>query len=281
MTLSHPRSDQLPDPSPEYLPETEEMWAIAAQSILGKLPAEAKVWFEGLPWHQRRYILSLCHLMSAATPEMQAEFLDEYTADGLVTRQLEDKETEQRVRDYLQEFRIDTELNARVLRHYIRQFYIHSAQDSRRQPDQYLRSALRLVFSTEERNNVFTYILGFELLKMMFRMSWCQHERLYRLQRNQEEFIELYIRPIQHAHRINNIIVPKDEGVFFAKRDYFVQKPVISERKLVALVMATFVTDFVSGFGFSIIRHPNSVVFDYDYIMNIPQEAIFDVQFSE
>ena len=281
MTVFHSRPDQVPDPSPDGSPEAEESWAIAAQSILGKLPAEAQAWFEGLPWHQRRYILSLCHLMSAASPEMQAEFLDEYTADGLVTRQLEDKETEQRVRDYLGEFRIDTDLNARVLRHYIRQFYIHSAQDSRRQPDQYLRSALRLVFSTEERNNVFSYILGFELLKMMFRMSWGQHERLYRLQRNQEEFIEYYIRPIQHAHRINNIIVPKDEGVFFAKRDYFVQKPVISERKLVALVMATFVTDFVSGFGFSIIRHPNSVVFDYDYIMNMPQEAIFDVQFSE
>lgn len=277
MTRSLSSSDQ---PSADSH-AAEDVWAIAAQSILGKLPAEAKAWFEGLPWHQRRYILSLCHLLSAATPEMQAEFLDEYTANGLVTRQLEDKETEQRVREYLREFHISTDLNARVLRHYIRQFYIHSAQDSRRQPDQYLQSALRLVFNTEERNNVLSYILGFELLKMMFRMSWCQHECLYRLQRNQEEFIESYIRPIQHAHRLNNIIVPKDEGIFFAKRDYFVQQPKISERKLMALVMATFTTDFVTSFGFSIIRHPNSLAFDYDYIMNTPQEAIFDSPFAE
>ncbi|HIK54567.1 MAG TPA: YdeI/OmpD-associated family protein [Synechococcales cyanobacterium M55_K2018_004] len=252
------------------------------ENILGKLPPEAKAWFESLPWHQRRYVLSLCYLMSAASPETQAEFLDDYTADGLVSKKLEDKETEQRVREYLKEFRINTELNATVLRRYIRQFYIHSAQDARRQPELYLESALRLVFSTEERNNVFNYILGFELLQMMFRMSWLEHERLYRLQRNQEEFINTYIKPIQHAHRVNGIIVPKDEGVFFAKRSYFVQKPEISERKLIELVMATFTTDLVSLFGFSIIRHPNSLHFEYDYIFGSEQqEAIFDCATAE
>ncbi|HEY9648887.1 MAG TPA: hypothetical protein V6C88_21080, partial [Chroococcidiopsis sp.] len=153
-------------------------------SILGRLPSEARQWFESLPWHQRRYILSLCYLMCAAPPEVQAGFLDDYTADGLVSRKLDDRDTEQRVKEYLREFRIETELSEATLRLYIRQFYIHSAQDARRQPDLYLESALRLVFSTEERNNVFNYILGFELLKMLFRMSWHQHERLYRLQRN-------------------------------------------------------------------------------------------------
>lgn len=245
------------------------------ESIFGQLPPEARTWFESLPWNQRRYVLSLCYLMSGASPDVQAEFLDDYTADGLVSKKLEDKETEQRVRDYLKEFHINTELNTTVLRHYIRQFYVHSAQDSRRQPDLYLESALRLVFSTEERNSVFNYILGFELLKMMFRMSWLQHERLYRLQRNQDEFINTYIKPIQHTHRVNGIIVPRDEGVFFAKRDYFVQQPTISERKLVELVMATFITDIVSMFGFSIIRHPNSLSFDYEVIFGSEQDAIF------
>lgn len=266
---------------PSDPPQNAINWGTQSSSILNKLPYEAKIWVESLPWHQRRYVLSLCYLMCAASPDMQAEFLDDYTADGLVSRKLEDKDTEQRVRDYLREFRIDTELDATILRKYIRQFYIHSAQDSRRQPDLYLESALRLVFSTEERNSVFNYILGFELLKMMFRMSWWQHERLYRLQRNQEEFISLYIKPIQHAHRINNIIVPKDEGVFFAKRDYFVQVPDITEKKLVELVIATFPTDVVSHFGFSIIRHLNSLVFDYDYVMNPEHEVIFDLQLAE
>jgi hypothetical protein len=213
--------------------------------------------------------------MCAAPPEIQAEFLDDYTADGLVSRKLEDRDTRQRVSQHLRDFNLTTELTEGVLRSYIRQFYIHSAQDSRRQPDLYLESALKLVFSTEERNNVFNYILGFELLKMMFQMSWLQHERLYRLQRNQEEFITLYIKPIQHAHRVNGIIVPRDEGVFFAKRNYFVQEPEISEKKLIELVMATFTTDITSNFGFSIIRHPHSMLFDRDYIFHPEQDLIF------
>ncbi|MBW4658099.1 MAG: cobyrinic acid a,c-diamide synthase [Drouetiella hepatica Uher 2000/2452] len=244
-------------------------------SILAKLPAEARVWVESLSWHQRRYMLSLCHLMCASTPEIQAEFLDDYTADGLVSRKLEDQETKQRVGQYLSDFHIQTELSEAVLRSYIKQFYIHSAQDTRRQPDQYLQSALRLVFSSEERNNVFNYILGFELLKMMFCMSWLQHERLYRLQRSQDEFINVYIRPIQHAHRINGIVVPKDEGVFFAKRNYFVQQPEISPKKLIELVIATFTTEMTSSFGFSVIRHGNALCFDYSYIFQPESDIIF------
>ncbi|MGJ3253718.1 MAG: cobyrinic acid a,c-diamide synthase [Elainellaceae cyanobacterium] len=244
-------------------------------NILGKLPLEAREWVESLSWQQRRYVLSLCHFICAASPEAQAEFLNNYTADGLVSKKLEDRDTRQRVTSYLRQLRIETELTAPVLRRYIRQFYIHSAQDARRQPDLYLESALRLVFNTEERNNVFNYVLGFELFRMLFCMSWQQHERLYRLQRNQEDFINTYIKPVQHTHRINGIIVPRDEGIFFAKRDYFVQVPKMSDKKLVELIMATFTTDKTTRFGFSIIRHPNALMFDYDYIFAPEPDVIF------
>ena len=257
----------------------EPAWAIAnvldSSSILGRLPQEAKDWFERLSWQERRYVLSLCHLMCVASPEVRAEFLDDYTADGLVSRKLEDKDTQQRVASYLEEFKIQTELSESVLRQYIRQFYIHSAQDTRRKPDLYLQSALKLVFSNQERNNVFNYILGFELLRMMFGMSWQQHERLYRLQRNQEEFLQTYIKPIQHAHRINGIIVPKDEGRFFARRDYFAQIPDVPDKKLNELVMATFTTEKTSHFGFMVIRHINALHFDYDYIFSEESGVIF------
>jgi hypothetical protein len=244
-------------------------------SILSSLPAEARQWAESLPWLQRRYVLSLCHLMCAASPEMRAEFLDDYTADGIIAKVLEDQDTKQKVRENLKRFGIATDLNPALLRAYIRQFYIHSAQDVRCQPDLYLESALKLVVCSQERNNVFNYILGFELLKMMFQMSWFQHEKLYRLQRNQEEFLQTYIKPIQYAHRINQIIIPKDENLFFARRDYFIQKPQISARKLNELAIATFSTETTTNFGFSIIRHPQSLKFDYDYLFGKEAEAIF------
>ena len=251
-----------------------------ADTILEKLPLEVKKWAESLPWNQRRYVLSLCYILCASPPEMQAEFLDDYTADGLLSKMLEDVDTLNRVKQYLVGFRISTELNGGSLRSYIRQFYIHSAQDVRRQPDQFLESALRLVLSTEERSNVFNYILGFELIKIMFRMSWLQHERLAWLQKNQDFFITTYIKPIQYAHKINGIIVPKDKGIFFAKRDYYVQVPEIGEKKLIELVMATFTTEQVSNCGFSIIRHTKAVPFDYDYIFNSEPEEIFSTAFD-
>ena len=250
-------------------------------TILSQLPPEVRQWAEALPWTQRRYVLSLCHLLCAAPPQVQAEFLDDYTADGLISKFLEDKDTQQRVANYLHQFHIDTDLSEPVLRYYIRQFYIHSAQDVRQQPDLYLESALKLVLHTEERNHVFCYILGFELLQMMFRMSWQQHEWLSQLQKNQEEFIKTYLKPIQHAHRLNSIIVPKDERIFFAQRDYYVQIPEVTPHKTIALVTATFTTSTVTDFGFSIIRHINSFRFDYDYVFRPEQPSIFVDPFKE
>jgi hypothetical protein len=264
--MNQPFSDDL-DCSPPFHHPPEK--------ILDLLPPEVRQWAESLQWNERRYVLSLCHLMCAATPEMRAGFLDDYTADGIVTKVLSDRDTRGTVKKYLEEFRLGSELDATRLRSYIRQFYIHSAQDTRCQPGLYLESALRLVMHTEERNSVFNYILGFELIKMMFRMSWYEHEKLYRLQRNQDEFLTTYIKPIQHTHRINKLVVPRDKDKFFARRDYFVQRPVLSEKKLVALAIATFTTEVTASFGFSIIRHPQSLVFDPEQIFGTEAEEIF------
>ncbi|NJK52900.1 MAG: cobyrinic acid a,c-diamide synthase [Leptolyngbyaceae cyanobacterium SU_3_3] len=257
-------------------PVTEQfLQQISIETILNKLPSEAKKWAESLPWSQRRYVLSLCHLLCAATADIQAEFLDEYTANGLIAKLVENREIQQKVKDNLQKFHIQTDLSEPLVRNYIRQFYVHSVQDARCQTDLFLESALRIVASTEERNNIFNYILGFELIKMLFNMSWLQHEKLYRLQRNQEEFLTTYIKPIQHAHRVNQIIVPKDEKLFFARRDYFVQKPGISDKKLIELAIATFTTEVTTNFGFSIIRHPQSLAFNYQEVFVAPQDLIF------
>ncbi len=248
---------------------------INTSSICEIVPIEVKKWVESLPLNQRRYVLSLCHLMCASSEEAQSEFLNNYVADGLVSKMLQDRVPQQIIRKYLKRFHLDIELNELVLRNYIQQFYIHSAQDLRTQPDLYLESVLRLFRNTEERNNLFNYILGFEIIKMMFQMSWLQHERLYRLQKNQESFIKNYIKPIQYTHRINGIIIPKYEHIFFAKRNYYLTKPTIREKKLIELVMATFTTDTVTNLGFLIIRHLNFLVFDYEYIFNSEPEALF------
>ncbi len=247
----------------------------SSQILFDELPLETRQWIESLPWEQRRHVLLLCHLICIAPPDVQADFLDNYTADGLVSRKLQDTDTQNRVKEHLKGFAINAELDEPSLRAYIKQFYIHSAQDVRNQPELYFELVFRLVLSAEEQNNILNYILGFELLKLMFQMSWLQHERLYQLQKQQEDFINLYIRPIQTAHRINRIVVPEGRDIFFARRDFFVKKPKIKPKKLIELVIATFTTDVVINLGFLIIRDRNFLVFDYEYIFQPEPEGMF------
>ncbi|HBL13056.1 MAG TPA: hypothetical protein DD379_16990 [Cyanobacteria bacterium UBA11162] len=251
---------------------------IGSISIFELIPIEVIKWTESLPWDQRRYVLSLCYLMCSVSLDKQAEFLDNYTADCLVLKMLRDQAPQELVRKSFKKFHIDQELSNTVLRNYIKQYYIHSAQDLRVQPKfdlEYLEVVLRLINSAEERSSLFNYILGSEIIKMLFQMSWLEHERLYRLQKNQEDFIKNYIKPIQHAHRINGIVVPKHENLFFAKRDFFIKKPNIKGKKLIELVMSTFTTDKIKTLGFLIIRNLDFLTFDYDYIFDPEPECIF------
>ncbi len=249
---------------------------LQTNSLFERLPLEVKHWAESLPWNERRYVLSLCYMLCGSSPEKQAEFLDEYTAEGLVSKLLEDIDTIHRIKNYLNWFKIETHLNESLLRSYIRQFYIHSAQNIRGEADDYLESALRLALNPKDKDRIFNYVLGFELLKLMFNMSWLQHERLARLQRNSDNFIKNYIKPIQAAHKIHGVIVPKDEHIFFAKREYFVKKPQLTMAKVTQLILATFTTDQVVECGFSVTRHIRSLEFDYDYVFNPSEpESIF------
>lgn len=105
----------------EYSDEQINLARLMRHHVLfDKLPLEVQQWAESLPWNQRRYVLSLCYILCASSPEKQAEFLDEYTADGLMAKMLEDIDTLQRVKQYLSCFRIKAPLNEAVLRGYIR-----------------------------------------------------------------------------------------------------------------------------------------------------------------
>lgn len=247
--------------------------------VLAKITLAVKKWANTLPSDQRKHIMSLCYLMCATSPEIQAEltdFLDDYVADSLVEQILQDRIRLQLVTKYLREFCIEKELTPLVLNSYVEQFCIHSAQTLQKKPELYLEFVLRLIHSAEERHDLFNYILGCEVIKMMFQMSWLQHERLYQLQKNQESFIRTYIKPIQHAHRINGIVVPKNENLFFAKRDYYIKQPNIPEKKLVELVVSTFAHKIVINLGFSISCNLDFLAFDHEYIYsNEEPDCIF------
>lgn len=234
--------------------------------VLSSLPPEARDWLTALPWEQRRYVLSLCHLVCATPSAQQAEFLDAYTAEGLLSLIIDDSDTRQRINEHLIGFRSQAEIDSNTIRRYIRQVYMHSVQDARQRPDLYLETAVMLMGSAQAHSSILSYILGFELLKLLFAMSWEQHERLYHLQPNQDDFTRDYIRPVQQAHKRHGIVTPKDEKTFFARRDYFIQQPEIHPQRLIGLIIEAFSADKIIELGFSVLRHPNAIHFNYDYI---------------
>lgn len=183
------------------------------------------------------------------------------------------------VKYHLSRLQRPTELTPSLIQNYIRQFHCHALQNSRRQASSSLQSALQLFMSQDEDlqpivdqcNPILSYILGFEIITMLFEMSWQQHERLYYLQHNQEHFFHHYIKPIQLAHRLNDKVIPRDAKLFFAKREYFVQRPCLRPLQLKALALATFPAETVLELGFEVIRHPRSFVFDYSAIFEAPE----------
>lgn len=241
--------------------------------MLSNLPPEASEWLTTLPWEQRRYILSLCHLVCTTPSEQQSEFLDAYTAEGLLSHIAADADTRRRVNEHLKRFHCNTELNDDTFRHYIRHVYLHSMQDTDQRPELYLETVLMLIGSARKRSSVLCYILGFEILKLLFSMSWSQHERLSSLQVNEDQFVRTFIQPVQQSHKRHKIVVPKGEKEFFARRDYYIQQPDIEPQQLVDLVIKSFTADQIIEIGFTVLRHPNAIHFDYDYVYE-PQHLL-------
>jgi hypothetical protein len=209
--------------------------------------------------------------------EKQSDSLNPYTSQSWVSKNFLGQVQHQLVKKYFKKYHINQEFNNSLINRYTQYFYIHLSQDLRAYNNFYKLSPLDSNYNidTEDPNTIYYYILGFEIIKMFFQMSWLQHERLYGLQKNQDSFIQTYIKPIQNAHRINGIVVPKYENIFFAKRNYFVKQPNIKAKKLHELVIATFAANTVTSLGFLIIRHLNFLAFDYEYIFSDEPESIF------
>jgi hypothetical protein len=200
----------------------------------------------------------------ASAPRTIDEFLESFSDTQEAS--LSDRDLKGQVQKHLDRFQLGISLTPASIHQSLRQFYIHIAQHSRTEAPALLKRMGRL----EHRKYLMAYILGFELVKMLFQMSWQEHERLYHLQHNPEEFRNLYICPVQVAHKLNDLIVPRDRNHFFARRCYFVQRPKFRPNQLEMLAMATFTAESVLELGFKVMRHIESFQFDPTAIFAAP-----------
>lgn len=207
-------------------------------------------------------------------PPQQRDLFTDNNAPQWVDRILNAAHLHHSVQFHLSRLQRPTELTQTLIKDYIRQFHFHALQDSRREASSFLKSALQLFVSQDDRTPILCYLLGFEVITMLFEMSWQQHERLYYLQHNQEYFFHHYIKPIQIAHRLNDKIIPRDADIFFAKRTYFIQRPALRPQQLKAIAIATFSAETILKLGFEVMRHPRSFIFEASAIFDEPEMAI-------
>lgn len=213
--------------------------------------------------------------LSCVELPQQSQLLRDYTADKTIDRILNAGNLTLIVQYHLSRLQRPIEvITPDLVQNYVRQFYLHALQDARCEASNFLESALKLFVRQDDRNPILCYLLGFEIITMLFGMSWQQHERLYYLQHNQEYFFNHFIKPIQAAHRLNEKIVPRDSDIFFAKRTYFIQRPFLRPQQLKAIAIATFPAEMVLQLGFDVIRHPRSFIFDPSLIFDIPESII-------
>ena len=203
----------------------------------------------------------------------QSHLLRGYTADKTIDRILNAYNLKTSVEHQLKRLhRPNHSLTPDLIQAYVSQFYLHALQDSRSEASTFLQSALKLFVRQDDRNPILCYVLGFEIITLLFGMSWHEHERLYYLQHHPEQFYYRYIKPIQVAHRLNEKIIPRDADIFFARRNYFIQRPSLRPQQLKAIAIATFPAEAVLKLGFEIIRHPRSFVFDHAAIFDEPEQ---------
>ncbi len=220
-------------------------------------------------------VLSFRKLDDLSSVELphQSHLLRGYTADKTINRILNAGNLKASVEGHLKRLnRPNSSLTTDLIQTYVSQFYLHALQDPRSEASDFLKSALQLFVRQDDRNPILCYILGFEVITLLFGMSWYEHERLYYLQHHPEQFYYLYIKPIQIAHRLNEKIVPRDADIFFARRTYFIQRPSLRPQQLKAIAIATFPAETVLKLGFEIIRHPRSFVFDHAAIFDEPEQ---------
>ena len=211
--------------------------------------------------------------LSSVELPRQSHLLRGYTADKTIDRILNACNLKTTVEYHLNRLhRPNSSLTPDLIQAYVSQFYLHALQDSRSEASNFLKSALQLFVRQDDRNPILCYVLGFEVITLLFSMSWYEHERLYYLQQNQEQFYCRYIKPIQVAHRLNEKIIPRDADIFFARRSYFIQHPSLRPQQLKAIAIATFPAEAVLKLGFDIIRHPRSFVFDQAAIFDEPEQ---------
>jgi hypothetical protein len=206
----------------------------------------------------RRYLLNSLTLFACISPEQQHQALNDLIQSELVS--LAEKTQmylHDRIHAVMNRFGIDQSGESKRIAEYYYRYYL-------------LSGTVPENLTTEYLTHLLNFILGIEVIKIIFAMSFIEQQRFFEIQGRyaiQVMIFYRYIKPIRDKLMDEKLISRDVSG------SYYYTKPSLSEDKVLDYIFEVFKLDTIENLG----ELAKDLQFDLEYIYKPPHADERDV----
>lgn len=201
----------------------------------------------------RRFLLNVLTLFAAISPEQQHQAINDLIQFEIVILSERSRDfLRRRVQSILDRFHLTKDLSENDIREYYYRYYILTGTIPERLTPDYL-------------NFLMKFIVGVELILMMFSMSFMEQQRLFELQgkySTQALLFYRYIRPIREKLAREKIVTRDPSG------HHYYRRPKLDHSEMMDFVFEVFDLDRIAYLG----EYAEKLSFEKDYIQGQPEE---------
>lgn len=202
----------------------------------------------------RRFLLNALTLFAAISAEQQHQAINDLIQFEIVI--LSDRSREflrRRVQSILHRFHLEKDLTEHDIREYYYRYYILTGTIPERLTPDYL-------------NFLMKFIVGIELIIMIFCMSFMEQQRFFELQgkySTQALLFYHYIRPIRDKLVRERIVTRDSSG------NHYYRRPLLDGSEVMDFVFEVFDLDRIAALG----EYAEKLAFERDYIHSRPEDS--------
>ncbi len=208
--------------------------------------------FRGKDPSTRRYLLNTMTLFASISPEQQHQILNDLIQSELfILAEKTEKYMYDNIKIILSKFGIDKKLNKKDIAEYYYRYYL-------------ITGAIPEKLTAEFLKILVNFVLGIEIAKMIFLMSFVEQQRFFEIQGNYSTQVILfyrYIRPIR-AKLIKEKVINRD-----LIGHYYYNRPWVGEHEVLDYIFDLFSLEKVVFLG----SCAQNFTFENDYIYKAPE----------
>ncbi len=207
--------------------------------------------FETRDASTRRFVLNALTLFATISPEQQHQALNDLIQREIsILSERSRKFLHRRVKDILKPFHIDKEIKDADVREYYYRYYMLTGIIPERPTPDYL-------------NMLLTFIVGVEIIQMIFRMSFMEQQRFFELQgkySTQAMLFYRYIKPTRAKLATEKRLNRDPAG------NHYYRRPKLSTAEALDFIFEIFDLEAITYIG----NFSEKLAFEFDYIYAKP-----------